>query len=1226
MLVMHSCQAYRTFEANLPQSKFWVTDNRATMSTNRVFGKVLVLESNVGVPNVQVVLYDVDPTCAQNFVASLGVPQTATATVDRLGSVLTDAQGEFELTFDDAIFVAGDPEMRPDLILTVLAPEDRRGLKDSSTPPPAERVLLMSHCPRVDAGRTEAYVLRIPTEILRQHRVPFADPDADRDSAAKAKRLIESYADKDRLEKEVQTALGTRRKAQLERKVAADQKAKRFAEGLSAAPAKARNQRTFLKRDGDLASVQLKAMQSGLSVMKKAVAPDKFLLEFKQADFAVVNPPVLVSGETTKLDHEQICQLLHQRRNGEAMVYVRGLLEARQAATREAARLAAATGPTATSPDSGGTTPPAGTPSTADAVKAGVLGQLAELTTPEVKPAASMEELAARLTGVALPSGPADVTSFHDFHQLQIAFEHVWTEAFDEPFRTQVEELYSSIVELHEDFGVETDLSAEVAEKDALLDFLNRAANQVAGMREEASGAVQRSLSSAATVWHLFSLSQQAELVRIADQLESVPIFVRPGGGEITAEERNRLVSERANTLRAQAEAIIASPQGIAGRVLRLLDETRKRLTEPYAFHYFAPNSVNFGILLTYRQKWEPLTYQVGDLVGTIPMTPGEVRKYSTQTVIKRTRSQKELEKALSSKSGESSMTQRADAEITEKASTSTNFKSTAQGSFDIGIGSLAASAEFVLNQAQESARVKKDFREAVVKAAQEYKQERALEIHTTDEATSDSSSSGELHNPNNELTVTYLLYELERQYEISERIHRVMPVILVAQDVPAPNEITESWLLAYEWILRRVLLDDGLQPALGQLKESFAGDELSVSIKRGNWETQRRVVEKLEATVTNLLSVRDALRNSLVSTEESRDRAAAAESAQGFFSDLADDLFRGDSGELDREKLEATVKSIQKQLDFLKESLTDSQGQLATARETLDSATTAYTEAIESQTNRRVAIDQLRVHVKENILYYMQAIWDHGPPDQRFFRFYYQEVELPEPTTDSRTIRRATDEEIARSVPTVRRGGEYYVIEGWASPEPPASGRGIKKKLIEIADLDHPLGYKGNYIIFPLKTCVYLTEFMMRQFIDNYFGVRDPDQDANFTTDELLDYAESIWHDPTIRLTDAEREALRTLILDRIREPRRESDLVVVPSGQIFIEALLGTHPLLEEFKRIHRAHDVGKVKAELRQAELENLRRAARLLAATPDLSDPHIDKQVKVEGASSVVVDTD
>ena len=37
--------------------------------------------------------------------------------------------------------------------------------------------------------------------------------------------------------------------------------------------------------------------------------------------------------------------------------------------------------------------------------------------------------------------------------------------------------------------------------------------------------------------------------------------------------------------------------------------------------------------------------------------------------------------------------------------------------------------------------------------------------------------------------------------------------------------------------------------------------------------------------------------------------------------------------------------------------------------------------------------IERLRIHVKDNIMYYMQAIWTHEPPDQRYFRIYNYEV-----------------------------------------------------------------------------------------------------------------------------------------------------------------------------------------------------------------------------------------
>jgi hypothetical protein len=75
------------------------------------------------------------------------------------------------------------------------------------------------------------------------------------------------------------------------------------------------------------------------------------------------------------------------------------------------------------------------------------------------------------------------------------------------------------------------------------------------------------------------------------------------------------------------------------------------------------------------------------------------------------------------------------------------------------------------------------------------------------------------------------------------------------------------------------------------------------------------------------------------------------------------------------------------------------------------------------------------------------------------------------------------------------------------------------------------------------------------------------------------------------------------------------------VPSDQLYIEALPGTHPILEDFKLMHRALDVKKVQAEVRHAELENLRLAARL--ARGELGDPDVEKKIVIEGGVPITV---
>jgi hypothetical protein len=71
------------------------------------------------------------------------------------------------------------------------------------------------------------------------------------------------------------------------------------------------------------------------------------------------------------------------------------------------------------------------------------------------------------------------------------------------------------------------------------------------------------------------------------------------------------------------------------------------------------------------------------------------------------------------------------------------------------------------------------------------------------------------------------------------------------------------------------------------------------------------------------------------------------------------------------------------------------------------------------------------------------------------------------------------------------------------------------------------------------------------------------------------------------------------------------EKERVIIPTNSVFIEALPGKHPIMEDFKLAHRGLDVKKVQAEVRHAELENLRLAARLIAG--EREDPDIEKVV-------------
>src|SRR5262249_19370730 len=94
----------------------------------------------------------------------------------------------------------------------------------------------------------------------------------------------------------------------------------------------------------------------------------------------------------------------------------------------------------------------------------------------------------------------------------------------------------------------------------------------------------------------------------------------------------------------------------------------------------------------------------------------------------------------------------------------------------------------------------------------------------------------------------------------------------------------------------------------------------------------------------------------------------------------------------------------------------------------------------------------------------------------------------------------------------------------------------------------------------------------------------------------------------------------IKQLIIERLTSGRAEGDRVIVPTNSLYIEALVGTHPLLEDFKLMHRALDVKKVQAEVRRAELENIRLAARALKGNDE--DPDIEKKIVIEAANPIV----
>ena len=816
----------------------------------------------------------------------------------------------------------------------------------------------------------------------------------------------------------------------------------------------------------------------------------------------------------------------------------------------------------------------------------------------------NQEDVQQSINSFILEKGPADSVAYYDFHNIQIAFRHIWMEAIDNGLLDLATSVYSELVTLT---GIPEDMTTFLQSGTRQMKLLYETYSNA--NKEYADPVVVANFDITQEQWNILPQPLQVKLTGIAKRLDSGRII---SGGKVTVE----LTSHAIFRLQQQGRRIINFVEkGNFKSLHKMLQELHNRLQEKYAFTVFpvkkdGKRSINFGIVVTYRQKWEPLNYQVGELVKTITLAPKEERKFTHKTVVKRKRSEKEAEKRSSSLREEMNTTSRAEAEIVTKAMAKTNFNLTANGSYNLGISSGSHKTSFSRNAQQDSQETKKDFREAVRKASQEYKSERSIEVGTEDVFESEFSESGTISNPNDELAVTYLFYELQRRYRVSEEIHRLTPVIFVAQEVPAPHEITDHWLIAHDWILRRVILDDSFVPALNYLSSNVVGDEFALRELKKNLDLQRTLVEELKQETIELNEQVGSRYEALERAIADRINVEEIEESDSFFRDIGE-FFGGnnESPEAAKAREQATENAHEHVVRQSKEMAANLQREITS----LNALSDKYTKLLSQHLNRKTQIQRLQVHIKDNILYYMQAIWSHEPPDQRFFRLATN-VKAPHFEVAEKSYN--IDTAIAQNVWTdpideTQTPHEFELNTNLNDLDSQLSF----KQLIEVADVDNLLGFKGNYMIFPLKVPNALTEWMMAPYVDAAFGLRDPDEFGNMNLRDFSKYTCCLHKEMTEEQFDAIRPVLKEYYKFLLTSPLRAGEDIIVPTDSLFIEALPAKHALLEDFKLMHRAIDVKKVQAEVREMELDNLRVASRILQN--DLEDPDVEKKIVVQG---------
>ncbi len=242
----------------------------------RIYGRVLVQETNAGIADLVVAVFDLDPQTSPTsdpITLTSGPPVPAALSratfsllQNRLGSILTDASGNFDLPISDETASHYGKDRVPDLVVAVLAPEDSMTDGNPIPRPAEDRLLHLSRSPRANAGPVEAFVIRIRRAQLDAFGIPF--PSMQGNVKDDVSRLTAALDRSSALQQELRTHLAPVVQQRVDRVVAIRAKAKAVFQDLTSTPPSARDGEFRVKdmRDAEaVAKTHLLAMQAGVA-------------------------------------------------------------------------------------------------------------------------------------------------------------------------------------------------------------------------------------------------------------------------------------------------------------------------------------------------------------------------------------------------------------------------------------------------------------------------------------------------------------------------------------------------------------------------------------------------------------------------------------------------------------------------------------------------------------------------------------------------------------------------------------------------------------------------------------------------------------------------------------------------------------------------------------------------------------------------------------------------
>lgn len=1132
----------------------------------------------------------------------------------RLAGAITDEHGRYHIEIDPKVFSsASETELRPDLLIVVLAP-DEPGLDIS------KRLLHLSHYAPLNEGTADAEIFMFSTELLTEKGIPLGLPSVETrrvevedqvkryvDASERRREFDKGAADYHSKQVKVESERRQAFRVELIKKIGFDLTAVKLGGVVvkEGDDIQQKNSETILRGIAK-ANETLSGQARGVPVSLYLNPADQDRLK---SFFDNANGQPTVEIPETEI-HDILFRSNSTENPGTLLIKNNPITSFCAAETMDIACAKAHSGishPHETPPDTDGTSE-SDKPITNEDILTHINRLMKDMPSADIvmkrdiAKHANTNDIESKVKAFSLGRGPGEGPSFYDFDFLEIAFEHVWQQLFDETIPNLA---YTAETMAQSKLGINSFVS-DVIKNGTIVADTFRATGP-----PEVSPVIAKYFDITVEEMVEMSFSMRQQLFALADTIDKHP-----------ADKVSDL--RRIQSLVDQGERLIDSVRNNEYYTLhRTLRDLQERLSRKYEFTVFAANkdyhSINFGLIKTYSQWWTPLGCKPGKLLKTIPLAPNEERKYTVKHTRNEKRSSKEARKTDVSITSEQHSASRVEAEVMFKAQNKKNFGFNFEGAYSGSGYQVKAGSSYGVDAINESARNRKELRELTSKEIQKYEFENQTEVTSQIDELSEITESGSIQNTNQEVTVTYFFYQLQKCFRLSEQLSRVMPVVLVAQEVPSPDQITPAWVIAHDWILDRCLLDESFRPTLRYLANNSVGDDFSIRELRKNLRQQRNLVETLKiefATASQEAQNKYAALLTRINKSLSEQESAAGE---GFFTNVV--AFFG-SNDADPDSARARELAASDEHKYAVEKADKLAAALREEVNTLHTLTANFNKTLKERLDNETKVKRLLAHIVEYLFYYLQAIWGMEDPDRRILRLHKVRVPILELAERNYTVSVAVEDDIFQ--PFREPGTEKHKAFLHGTLKHNANGDFDTKTLVEVCELDKLIGCFGNYLIFPLKEHNALTEFMSAPYIDNAFGAMDPDELSNVNLDDYSKYICCL-HDT---LPENEFEALKPFLKAWLNKllatPLRNGDEVVIPTDSMYIEAMVDKNPLLEDFRLKHRELDVSKEREALLRSRLESLRLASRLLHN--EREDPDIEKKIVVETPVTPNIDVD